>query len=179
MANDLRSVRCFVRRLGGYRVKQGHKSPEIAKTKRQKASKRRASSPTARQSLPVASTETEFARLSRERDEALQEQAATSKVPSIIRRSPANTQPVFEAIVDSAASWKGFDIFIGFNDIYFMPLMFLISGNFVLSSIERRGRRAFVRERFLRLFGTLINRSRKSAIDPSSAALFRQCQRNR
>jgi hypothetical protein len=88
-------------------VKQGHKSPEIAKTKRQKASKRRASSPTARQSLPVASTETEFARLSRERDEALQEQAATSKVPSIIRRSPANTQPVFEAIVESAASLCG------------------------------------------------------------------------
>jgi hypothetical protein len=57
--------------------------------------------------LPVASTETEFARLSRERDEALQEQAATSKVPSIIRRSPANAQPVFEAIVESAASLCG------------------------------------------------------------------------
>ena len=86
-------------------MKQGHKSPEIPKTKRQ--SKRRASSPTARQSLPVASTETEIARLSRERDEALQEQAATSKVLSIIRRSPANAQPVFEAIVESAASLCG------------------------------------------------------------------------
>ena len=38
----------------------------------------------------------------RELDEALQQQTATSEVLSIIRRSPADAQPVFEAIVQSA-----------------------------------------------------------------------------
>src|SRR5262245_53460315 len=42
-------------------------------------------------------------RRTRELDEALQQQAATSEVLSIIRRSPADAQPVFDAIVQSAA----------------------------------------------------------------------------
>jgi len=51
----------------------------------------------------TATRETKTARLTRERDEALQQQAAASEVLSVIRRSPANAQPVFDAIVESAA----------------------------------------------------------------------------
>ena len=42
-------------------------------------------------------------RRTRELDEALQQQMATGEVLSIIRRSPADAQPVFDAIVQSAA----------------------------------------------------------------------------
>jgi GAF domain-containing protein len=45
----------------------------------------------------------ELDRRTRELEEALQQQTATSEVLSIIRRSPANPQPVFDAIVQSAA----------------------------------------------------------------------------
>ncbi len=45
----------------------------------------------------------------------------------------------------------GSDLFVGFNDIFFMPLMFLLSGLFVWPSLRRRGPAAFLRARLRRL----------------------------
>ena len=53
-------------------------------------------------------------------------------------------------IVD-AARWHGVESFIGFNDVFFMSLMFLVSGVFAWSSLQRRGAGAFLRERVMRL----------------------------
>jgi hypothetical protein len=47
--------------------------------------------------------------------------------------------------------WTGFALFVGFNDIFFMSLMFFLSGLFVWRSLERKGAASFLRERVLRL----------------------------
>src|SRR5262245_29524725 len=57
--------------------------------------------------LSTADLQEQLDRRTRELDEALQQQAATSEVLSIIRRSPANAQPVVDAIVQSAARLCG------------------------------------------------------------------------
>jgi hypothetical protein len=53
-------------------------------------------------------------------------------------------------VVDSQR-WIGFSLFAGFNDTFFMSLMFFLSGLFVWNSLERKGSGAFLRDRFLRL----------------------------
>src|SRR5262245_60101650 len=65
-------------------------------------------------SVSTADLQEQLDRRTRELDEALQQQAATSEVLSIIRRSPADAQPVFDAIVQSAARLCG-AIFGGFH----------------------------------------------------------------
>jgi peptidoglycan/LPS O-acetylase OafA/YrhL len=47
--------------------------------------------------------------------------------------------------------WSGWPLFVGFNDVFFMSLMFFLSGLFVQQSVERKGVGRFVRDRLLRL----------------------------
>ena len=63
----------------------------------------------------------------------------------------ASTHP----IVDTTRAF-GLDVFEDFNDVFFMALMFLISGIFVLPSLARKGPRIFLRDRFRRLFIPLM-----------------------
>lgn len=53
-------------------------------------------------------------------------------------------------VVDSQR-WSGFALFTGFNDIFFMALMFFLSGLFVWSSLLRKGSGTFLKDRALRL----------------------------
>jgi len=53
-------------------------------------------------------------------------------------------------VVDTARWWF-FDYAANFNDVFFMPLMFFISGLFVWPSLQRSGALAFMRGRLLRL----------------------------
>jgi peptidoglycan/LPS O-acetylase OafA/YrhL len=53
-------------------------------------------------------------------------------------------------IVD-AQRWPGIDLFTGWNDSFFMALMFLLSGLFVWASLERKGTHGFLHDRATRL----------------------------
>ena len=53
-------------------------------------------------------------------------------------------------IVDNQR-WIGFDVFFALNNTFFMSLMFFISGLFVHSSLQRKGWRLFLQDRFTRL----------------------------
>ena len=47
--------------------------------------------------------------------------------------------------------WSGFALLTGFNDIFFMSLMFFLSGLFVWQSLERKSSGRFLRDRLRRL----------------------------
>ena len=50
-----------------------------------------------------------------------------------------------------ASIWRGFDLLVGWNDIFFMALMFFVSGLFVWPGLRRHGVGGFIKRRFLRL----------------------------
>ena len=58
-------------------------------------------------------------------------------------------------IIDSER-WLGFDLFCAWHDIYLMSLMYFLSGLFVWGSLTRKGSRAFLSDRCLRLGLPLI-----------------------
>lgn len=57
-----------------------------------------------------------------------------------------STAPVVDVL-----RWMPLDLVVGFNDMFFMPLMFLISGLFVTPSLERKGCGRFLLDRTKRL----------------------------
>lgn len=63
---------------------------------------------------------------------------------------PAHYMKSTAPIVDNVR-WMPLDLLVGFNEMYFMPLMFLISGLFVTISIERKGAAHFLKDRINRL----------------------------
>ncbi|MGP8173372.1 MAG: acyltransferase family protein [Terracidiphilus sp.] len=50
-----------------------------------------------------------------------------------------------------AHKWSGFAFFAGFNDVFFMSLMFFLSGLFVWRGLANKGAAKFVRDRLMRL----------------------------
>jgi peptidoglycan/LPS O-acetylase OafA/YrhL len=73
----------------------------------------------------------------------------TIKPPRLSFTGPALLWTAFP-ITDSV-KWPGFDLLVAWNDIFFMALMFLVSGLFVWPGLKRHHAGTYIRRRLLRL----------------------------
>ena len=85
----------------GEAMRQRDKVPKTRRHKRLTPKRRSASNAQQGNKFPPGRGEKNVARLSRELNEAVEQQAATADILNIISNSPSDTQPVFEAIVQS------------------------------------------------------------------------------
>src|SRR5262249_17701414 len=116
-------------------------SSKKARSRKAQMPKRRNATTVRRRSSPVAAQETELARRTRERDEALEREAANSEVLRLISKSPGDLELVFRTILEHAT--RICNAKFGVLDLYdgdaFRSVAHFNTPTALLEAITRRG----------------------------------------